>query len=59
MTRSFDDLISKQNNVTKTKLKKHVDNNVKNASLLILKISFLTLVGCWVKKAQEITPMYG
>ena len=43
----------KQNYVTKTKLKKHYDNNVKHLSLLILKISFLTLIGCLVKQAQD------
>ena len=36
----------KQNYVTMTKLKKLDDNNGKHVSLLILKISFLTLFGC-------------
>ena len=45
--------------MTKTKLKKHDDNNVKQLSLLILKISFLTLIGYWAKKAPDINPIDG
>ena len=47
----------KHNYVTKIILKKHDDNNVKHLNLLILKISFLTLIGCWVKKVPDINPI--
>ena len=47
MTRGFDDLMSNFDF-----LKTIDDNNVKHISLLVLKISFLTLFGCGVK----ITP---
>ena len=53
MTRGFDD---RSLTFYETKLcdhdKDNCDNNVKHISLLILKISFLTLFGCRVK----ITP---
>ena len=45
-----------------TKLKKldvTIMYNVKHASLLILKISFLTLFGCGVKITLDINPKYG
>ena len=46
----------KQNYVTMTKI---IDeNNVKQISLLILKISFLTLFGCGVK-IHKINPIFG
>ena len=48
-----------------TKLKNLGDNNVKNVSLLKLKITFITIIGCGVKiipnivkllaKAKELT----
>ena len=47
--------VTKQNYVTQTKLKKYDENKVKLISLLILKKSFLTLIGCWVKKHQILT----
>ena len=50
---------TKQNYVTQTKLKKYDENKVKLMSLLILKKSFLTLIGCWVKKAPDINPIDG
>ena len=40
--------------VTKTKFEKHEANNVKHLGLLILKISFSSLIGCWVKMPQDI-----
>ena len=46
----------KQNYVTMTKTID--DNNVKHTSLLILKISFLTLFGCGVKITPDIKPIY-
>ena len=47
----------KQNYVTKTKLKKHDENKINHLSLLIIKISFLTIIGYWVKIAQDINPI--
>ena len=62
MTMDFDDLsvlFSKQNYVTKTKLKKLNDKNVKQVlSHLILKISFLTIFVCGVKITPDINPIY-
>ena len=46
----------KQDYVTTTKLEKLDDNNTKHVSLLILKISFLTLFGSGLKKTPDITP---
>ena len=48
----------KQNFVTIAIAKTIDDNNIKNVSLLILNISFLTLFGCWVKITPDINPMY-
>ena len=45
------------NYVTKTKLKKVNDKNVKSVNHLILKISFLTIFV--VKITLEINPIYG
>ena len=63
MTRGFDDQIlsnlRKQNYVTKTKLEKYDDNNVNHLSLLMLKISFLTLIGCLVKMPPDTKHIYG
>ena len=60
MTRGFDDLtltFSKtKQNVTMTKT--IGDTKVKHISLLILKISFLTLFGCGVK-IHKINPIFG
>ena len=47
----------KQNYVTITKT--FDDNNIKHISLLILKISFLTLFGCWVKITPLFNPICG
>ena len=49
----------KQNYVTMIKLKKLNDINVKHVSLLILKISFLTVFGGWVKITPYINPICG
>ena len=59
MTRGFDDLtltFKKQNYVTMTKT--IGDTKVKPISLLILKISFLTLIGYGVK-IHQINPIFG
>ena len=58
MTRGFDDrtLTFKQNYVTLTKA--IGDTKVKHISLLILKISLLTLFGCGVK-IHKINPIFG
>ena len=59
MTRGFDDelrLFLKQKYVTMTKT--IGDTKVKHISLLIVKISFLTLFGCGVK-IHKINPIYG
>ena len=49
----------KQNYATMTKFKKFNDNNFRHVSLLILKISFLTLFGCGVKITTDINLIYG
>ena len=46
------------NYLTSTKLKKVNDKNVKPVSHLILKISFLTLLGCAVKIALDINQIH-
>ena len=59
MTRGFDDLTL---TFSKTKLCDHDknigDTKVKHISLLILKISLLTLFGCGVK-IHKINPIFG
>ena len=54
MTMNFDN----RNNVTSSKLKKVNDKNVKPVCHLILKISFLTLLGCAVKIALDINQIH-
>ena len=55
MTRDFDDqTLSDLGNKTMW-LKQNLSNMMTNLSLLILKISILTLMGCWVKKHQLLT----
>ena len=55
MTRDFDDqTLSDLGNKTMW-LKQNLSNMMTNLSLLILKISFLTLIGCWVKKHHLLT----
>ena len=47
-----------ENHVTITNLQKLDDKNYKHVSHFILKISFLTLFGFWVKTTPEINPIY-
>ena len=60
MTRGFDDLtLSNLWNKSIRLWQNLRHNNIKHVSLLILKINFLTLIGCGVKITPDFNPIYG
>ena len=59
MTRGFDDLtLSNLWNKSIRLWQNLRHNNIKHVSLLILKINFLTLIGCGVKITPDFNPIY-